>query len=139
VPIKSYITKYVFLLGLVLVIPQVGMACSKHYSTLDRGRNPAQYRYEYVAEVSGEREILAQISEYTKQDRVQALVVTVLKIIKNSPPEIKIGDEYTIFHIGTNPDCSEVPESYYLSTYPIGTKVYVWTDGFGYGPVSKYE
>jgi hypothetical protein len=137
--IKSSATKSVFLLaviGWMLVEPRVGMACSRP-PDMNSDRAPVTYKYEYIAVVTGAREMSMQVPG-RPAEQVQALVVKVAKILKNAAPEIKIGDERAIYDTVVHGDCSVGPQSYYLEEYPVGIRVYVRTesgDGGGVGNV----
>jgi len=92
------------------------------------------YKYNYVAAVVGQRDVVVPFGRDRTPKSVQALE---LEVLESSGTEVTVGSRQVVFYPGIGADCSSEPSSYTLNRYPLGTKVTVRADRIEAGFVEK--
>ena len=92
------------------------------------------YKYNYVATVAEQRDVVVPFGRAQTPKSVQALE---LEVLESSSTEVAVGSRQVVFYPGIGADCSSEPRSYTLDGYPLGTKVTVRADSIDAGFVEK--
>jgi hypothetical protein len=94
----------------------------------------SQYKYNYVAAVVGQRNVVVPFGRDRVPTSVQALE---LEVLESSSTEVAVGSRQVVFYPGIGADCSSEPRSYTVDRYPLGMKVTVRANSIEAGFVEK--
>lgn len=113
---------------LISLLAEAAMACSPPPPKIgpDGKMMVDPYKYNYVAEVVGLREVILPFG----RERVpQAMLALELNVIASSSAEVAVGSRQLVVYPGVGSDCSSEPRSYDAGrrweNFPVGAKVSV--------------